>query len=143
MTDPMDLPVRSVKKQPGHYTTLVPESRGGLTERQRDVLVSSAANIAMDLMEIVKLRAQTQQEIDLIEARSQALRVAIRGEIDKMQAARDTLVSRGDVVVRLTRELLQNIADVDPATRQTMLETLTRLVDSTINAKGADAASGA
>ncbi|WNC92147.1 hypothetical protein RI103_28125 [Paraburkholderia sp. FT54] len=143
MNDPMDLPSRGVAKTPDARTDASIAPRSKLTERQLDVIVDSGAqlvSIAAGVMDIVKIKAQTQHEVAQIEARSRAVREAIRGEIERMEAARETIVTRGDVAIKLTRAVLQDFTEYDSATRQLALETLTKLVDSAINAKDAEAA---
>ena len=143
MNDPMDLPSRSVVKTPDARTDAIIAPRTKLTERQIDVIVDSGAqlvSIAAGVMDIVKIKAQTQHEVAQIEARSRAVREAIQGEIERMEAVRETITTRGDVALKLTRAVLQDFADYDSTTRQLALETLTKLVDSAINEKGAGAA---
>ncbi|WP_442809186.1 hypothetical protein [Trinickia soli] len=141
--DSMDLPTRGATKLPVARSEALTKQRSGLTERHVDVLVDSGANllacagsIAKDLVEIARIRAESEAEVERIEARSRAIREAFRAEVDRLGAMRDIIGSRGDAAAKLIREVLTHIPESDQVSRQRAIEMLTKMIDSVVADKG-------
>ncbi|WP_156814554.1 hypothetical protein [Burkholderia lata] len=142
--DSMDLPGRRPATVPAERSGTPATGRGGFTESQVDGLIAggtqAAANmltIATNLSEIAKIRANSQAQVDQIEARTRQVREAFRAEVERLSVMRDTIVTRGDTAVKLIREVLAGIPESDPQSRQQALEMLTKMVEVVVADPGA------
>ncbi|MBZ5788836.1 hypothetical protein K8353_01850 [Burkholderia contaminans] len=140
----MDLPARRPATVPAERSGAPATGRGGFTEQQVDVLIAggtqAATNmltIATNLSEIAKIRANSQAQVDQIEARTRQVREAFRAEVERLSVMRDTIVTRGDTAVKLIREVLAGIPESDPQSRQQALEMLTKMVEVVVADPGA------
>lgn len=142
--DSMDLPARRPATVPAERPGTPAMRRGGLTEQQVDVLIAggtqAAANvvtIVANLSEIAKIRANSQAQVEQIDAHSRAVREAFRAEVERLSVMRDTIVTRGDTAVKLIREVLAGIPESDPQSRQHALEMLTKMIEVVVADPGA------
>ncbi|MBN3787219.1 hypothetical protein [Burkholderia sp. Ac-20353] len=142
--DSMDLPARRPATVPAERPGVPAARRGGLTEQQADVLIGGGVRVAenvttilTNITEIVRIRADSQAQIDQIAARSNAVREAFRAEVERLSAMRETIVTRGDTAVKLIREVLSSIPESDPQSRQQAMEMLTKMVEMIVADPGA------
>jgi hypothetical protein len=139
--DSMDLPVRRTDNVPATRAGQVPSTQTRFSEKQVDAMIThgakvleSAASIARDLTEIARVRATSEAEVTVIEARTRALRELVRGEVDRLDAMRQTIGKRGDVAVQIIQAVLPQIPESD---RLNAMEELRKMIDSAIADKGA------
>lgn len=114
------------------------------TERQVDALIaggtqaaSNVLTIVANVSEIAKIRANSEAQVDQIEARTRQVREAFRAEVERLSAVRDTIVTRGDTAVKLIREVLAGIPESDQQSRRQALEMLTKMVEVVVADSGA------
>lgn len=137
--DPMDLPSRNVTILRTTRVDRVPTRESGLSQRQVDVLVNSGAKavdgairIATGLVEIGKIRAHAQADVDVIEAKMRALQEQVRAEVNRLMARREMTIARGGVAVALINEVLPNIPEQD---RYRSLEELHEIINGVLEIK--------
>lgn len=142
--DSMDLPARRPATVPAERSGTPATGRGGFTEQQVDALIAGGTQaaknmltIATNLSEIAKIRANSQAQVDQIEARTRQIREAFSAEVERLSVMRDTIVTRGDTAVKLIREVLAGIPESDPQSRQQALEMLTKMVEVVVADPGA------
>ncbi|AIO37598.1 hypothetical protein DM40_5763 [Burkholderia cenocepacia] len=142
--DSMDLPARRPATVPAERTGTPTTGRGAFTERQVDALIaggtqaaSNVLTIVANVSEIAKIRANSEAQVDQIEARTRQVREAFRAEVERLSAVRDTIVTRGDTAVKLIREVLAGIPESDQQSRRQALEMLTKLVEVVVADSGA------
>ena len=142
--DSMDLPARRPATVPAERTGTPTNGRGAFTERQVDALIaggtqaaSNVLTIVANVSEIAKIRANSEAQVDQIEARTRQVREAFRAEVERLSAMRDTIVTRGDTAVKLIREVLAGIPESDQQSRRQALEMLTKMVEVVVADSGA------
>ena len=138
--DPMDLPVRRINSTlTGRQNAeLVP--RVSLTEQQVSTLLETGGrvadgtiSIAKDLVEISRLKAQSEAEVAGIEARTRAIVASLRAETERLIAVRKGVRTRGEVAVGLIKTILEKIPESDHVARQNAIAMLNQLVATVIS----------
>lgn len=138
--DPMDLPVRRVTTTSAAHHEVRPIPRVSLNERQVSSLIETGGKVAEglmaisnDLIEISRIKAESQAEVAGIEARSSALVAALRAETDRLMALRKNIRTRGEAAAEVIRAVLENIPESDIASRQSAVAILSQLVVAAVS----------
>lgn len=138
--DPMDLPVRRVNSTPvvRPDAQLVP--RVSLKEQQVSSLIETGGkvaegvmSIAKDLVDISRIKAESEAEVAGIEARSFAMVAALRAETERLMVVRKGIRTRGEAAVNVIKSVLENIPESDQASRQSAIALLNQLVATVVS----------
>lgn len=120
---------------------IVPRER--LTEAQKDKLVEGGVQAAKDLMgiakqvcEVWKIREQATADVERIEADHRRIVGILRVMVEHVDARRTEIRERGDVVVRILRELVPAIrdADLEEGAKRALIDKLPGLVREALDA---------
>lgn len=113
-----------------------------LTEAQRTRIIEGAFRIAEDvgavvngLVEIHRIREQSEGEVNRIEAQTRAVVVQTQAELEKLRAGGANTVRRGDVAVRIiqqVRELLEAVPDLEAPSRRALIDGLPLIISATL-----------
>lgn len=138
--DPMDLPVRRINSTPTVRPNAELVPRVSLTEQQVSTLLETGGrvadgvmSIAKDLVEISRLKAQSEAEVAGIEARTHAIVASLRAESERLIAVRKGVRTRGEVAVSLIKTILETIPESDHVARQNAIAMLNQLVATVIS----------
>jgi hypothetical protein len=133
----MDLPVRQANNVPATRSDHPVTRQTGLSAQNIDTIVNTGAVIAKELMEISRIRTAAKAEVEVIEAHTRALRERVRGEVDRLDAMRQTLGKRGDEAVKIIQAVLPLIPEAE---RHKAMEDLRKMIDSVIADQGSPTA---
>ncbi len=140
--DPIDLPMRKTKvpgtstaKQPTQELTTDPLSRPALTSQEFTSIIENTTKVAggvlsivKDIVEISRIQAQSNANVDDIRERSLAIERTMRVETERLLVERKGIRTRGEAAVSIINSVLGQIPESDQASRQLALEKLPELV---------------
>lgn len=140
--DFIDLPMRSTPATTTSSTP-VPATR----VQQAATLIDSGTNaiqaiapIAQGVVEIWRIKQQSQADVAQIEAKSRAVCDALHAETNRLMVMKDTITTRGQAASALVRAVMQDLHRLDPVAQKGVVDTLTQLVATVVADKGASAA---
>lgn len=119
------------------HAELVPPQDGGLTSGQKDALIAGGVQVAADVMEIGKkichiweIREQADADVARTEAQTRQIVEVLRGHVAHVEARRGAIRERGDVTVRIIREITPAIRDsaLPDAAKLSLINKLPELV---------------
>ncbi len=136
--DLIDLPARKM-----NYPSVENNSTTGLgvvlNEQQVGQLIETSSKIvegtvaiARDLVEIGRIRAQSQSEVEVIRARSQALVVVLRAETDRVMLEHDGVRTRSEAAISIIQAIMKNIPEADQSSRVAAIDILNDLVKTVL-----------
>lgn len=138
--DPIDLPVRRVNSNSTVRLDFIPASRIPLNSNQVSSLIEKGGkvadgvmSIAKELVDISRIKAESQAEVAGIEARSHAMVAALRAETERLMEDRKGIRTRGEAAVALIKAVLEAIPESDHATRQIAIIRLNQLVATVVS----------
>lgn len=132
--DLIDLPTRRRDSLP---TSIDSHNNRGisLSEEQVGQLVNTGSKvaegvmiIAHDLVDIARIRAQSSSEVDVIQARSQALVAELRAEIDRVMREQESVRTRTEAAVTIIQAVMNCIPETDHSSRAAAIDNLNELV---------------
>lgn len=144
--DPIELPIRNTKvpatrpstptgKPPNQVPATVSMNRQPLTTQEFTSLVENTTKVAggvlsivKDIVEISRIQAQSNANVDDIRERSLAIERTMRAETERLLVERKGIRTRGEAAVAIINSVLGQIPESDQASRQLALEKLPELV---------------
>jgi hypothetical protein len=116
---------------------IVPRGDGALTSAQTDSLIQGGVEVAKEALEIGKkimhiweIREQADADVARIDAHTRQIVEVLRGHVAHVEARRGAIRERGDVTIRIIRELTPAIRDsaLPEAAKLSLINTLPNLV---------------
>jgi hypothetical protein len=114
--------------------------------QQAATLIDSGANaiqaiapIAQGVIDIWRIKQQSQADVAQIEAKSRAVCDALHAETSRLMVMKDTITTRGQAATELMRVVMQDLHRLDPVAQKGVVDTLTQMIATVVVDKGAPA----